>query len=123
MIKEIGPFIKLILCYFEYFSRTHKFIFKGIDPRLIEVECIVSPALPSFSIFGLPGKTVLETCEGIRAALNTMAIALSSKKITSNLTPADLPKNGLLFALAIAFSLLRTLEVIPTDYIDEAISF
>jgi magnesium chelatase family protein len=103
-------------------TRAHTVTFEGIDPRLVEVECVVSPGLPSFSIVGLPDKAVSEARERIRAAFSTMAIALPSKKITINLTPADLPKEGSHFDLAIALSLLGALEVIPKDYLDEAIS-
>lgn len=90
-------------------TRAHTVTFEGIDPRLVEVECVVSPGLPSFSIVGLPDKAVSEARERIRAAFSTMAIALPSKKITVNLTPADLPKEGSHFDLAIALSLLGAL--------------
>lgn len=103
-------------------TRAHTVTFEGIDPRLVEVECAITPGLPSFSIVGLPDKAVSEARERIRAAFSTMAIALPSKKITVNLTPADLPKEGSHFDLAIALSLLGALEVIPKDYLDEAIS-
>jgi magnesium chelatase family protein len=79
------------------------------------VQCAVSPGLPAFSIVGLPDKAVSEAKERVRAALTSMALALPSKRITVNLSPADLPKEGSHFDLPIALSLLAAMEVIPSD--------
>lgn len=89
--------------------------FEGIEARLVEVQCAVSPGIPAFSIVGLPDKAVSEARERVRAALSAMAIALPSKRITVNLSPADLPKEGSHFDLPIAVALLAALEIIPKD--------
>ncbi len=89
--------------------------FEGIDARLVEVQCAVTPGIPAFSIVGLPDKAVSEARERVRAALTAMAIALPSKRITVNLSPADLPKEGSHFDLPIAVALLAALEIIPQD--------
>ncbi|PQO24673.1 AAA family ATPase [Rhodobacteraceae bacterium WD3A24] len=89
--------------------------FEGVEARLVEVQCSVSPGLPAFAIVGLPDKAVSEARERVRAALTAMAIALPAKRITINLSPADLPKEGSHFDLAIALALLAALEVIPQD--------
>lgn len=89
--------------------------FEGIEARLVEVQCAVTPGIPAFSIVGLPDKAVSEARERVRAALTAMAIALPSKRITVNLSPADLPKEGSHFDLPIALALLAALEIIPRE--------
>ncbi|MCV3271424.1 YifB family Mg chelatase-like AAA ATPase [Roseobacter sinensis] len=94
---------------------AHSVAFRGIEACLVEVQCSLSPGLPAFSIVGLPDKAVSEAKERVRAALSCMAIAFPSKKVTINLSPADLPKEGSHFDLPIAVSLLAALEIIPQD--------
>jgi len=54
--------------------------FEGVDARIVEVQCAVSPGIPGFAIVGLPDKAVSEARERIRAALAAMSIALPSRK-------------------------------------------
>ena len=89
--------------------------FEGVEARLVEVQCAVAPGVPSFTLVGLPDRAVGEARERVRAALAEMAIALPSKRITVNLSPADLPKEGSHFDLPIALALLAELEVVPKD--------
>ena len=89
--------------------------FEGVEARMVEVQCAISPGLPSFAVVGLPDKAVSEAKERVRAALTGMAIALPSKRITINLSPADLPKEGSHFDLPIALALLSALEIIPHE--------
>ncbi len=96
-------------------ARAHTVAFQGVDARPVEVQCAVSPGLPAFSIVGLPDKAVSEARDRVRSALSAMAIALPSKRITINLSPADLPKEGSHFDLPIAVALLSALEIIPAD--------
>lgn len=96
--------------------------FEGVDARLVEVQCAVSPGLPAFAIVGLPNKAVSEARERVRAALTAMAIALPSKRITVNLSPADLPKEGSHFDLPVALALLAALEVLPADKVAETVA-
>jgi magnesium chelatase family protein len=71
--------------------------------------------MPAFSIVGLPDKAVSEARDRVRTALTAMSIALPSKRITVNLSPADLPKEGSHFDLPIALSLLAALDIIPRE--------
>ncbi len=96
-------------------ARSHTVAFQGVEARPVEVQCAVSPGLPAFSIVGLPDKAVSEARDRVRSALSSMAIALPSKRITINLSPADLPKEGSHFDLPIAMALLSALEIIPPD--------
>ncbi len=96
--------------------------FDGIEARMVEVQCAISPGLPNFSVVGLPDKAVSEAKERVRAALSAMAIALPSKRITVNLSPADMPKEGSHFDLPIAISVLAALEIIPKDAAQSAVA-
>ncbi|SMO69069.1 magnesium chelatase family protein [Thalassovita litoralis] len=96
-------------------ARAYTVAFEGVTARPVEVQCAVSPGMPAFSIVGLPDKAVSEARERVRSALAAMAIALPSKRITINLSPADLPKEGSHFDLPIALALLAALEIIPKD--------
>lgn len=96
-------------------STTHTVAFDGIQARLVEVQCAITPGLPAFSIVGLPDKAVSEARERIRTALAGMQIALPSRRITVNLSPADLPKAGSHFDLPIALAVLAALEIIPAE--------
>ena len=103
-------------------ARSHTVAFQGVEARPVEVQCAVSPGLPAFSIVGLPDKAVSEARDRVRSALSSMAIALPSKRITINLSPADLPKEGSHFDLPIAVALLSALEIIPPDAAEGAVS-
>src|SRR5512138_859308 len=96
-------------------TRTFTVAFEGVEARLVEVQCALSPGLPAFSVVGLPDKAVSEAKERVRAALSAMSIALPSKRITVNLSPADLPKEGSHFDLPIALALLAAIDVVPRE--------
>ena len=89
--------------------------FDGVEARRVEVQCAVSPGVPAFSIVGLPDKAVSEARERVRAALTAMSIALPPKRITINLAPADLPKEGSHYDLPIALALLAAIDVLATE--------
>ncbi len=103
-------------------ARAYTVAFEGIAARMVEVQCAVAPGLPSFSIVGLPDKAVSEARERVRAALASMAIALPSKRITVNLSPADMPKEGSHFDLPIAVALLSALDVLPRDKVEDTVA-
>ena len=103
-------------------ARAYTVAFEGVDARLVEVQCATAPGLPGFSIVGLPDKAVSEARDRIRAALSALSIALPAKKITVNLSPADLPKEGSHFDLPIALALLAALDVIPQDKASETVA-
>jgi magnesium chelatase family protein len=103
-------------------AKTFTVAFEGVEAKLVEVQCAVVPGVPSFGIVGLPDKAVSEARERVKAALNALAIGLPSKRITINLSPADMPKEGSHFDLAIAVALLAELEVIARDAAEGVVS-
>jgi magnesium chelatase family protein len=103
-------------------SRTYTVAFEGVEARPVEVQCAVTPGLPAFSIVGLPDKAVSEARDRVRAALSALSIALPSKRLTINLSPADLPKEGSHFDLPIALALLAALGILPDDAVESVTS-
>src|SRR5690606_36026227 len=96
-------------------ARTYTVAFEGVEARIVEVQCSVAAGMPAFAVVGLPDKAVSEARDRVRGALSAMGIALPTKRITVNLSPADLPKEGSHFDLPIALALLAALEIIPTE--------
>jgi magnesium chelatase family protein len=103
-------------------ARAFTVAFEGVEARIVEVQCALAPGIPSFAVVGLPDKAVSEAKERVRAALSAMSIALPSKRITINLSPADLPKEGSHFDLPIAIALLAALEIIPKDAVEGVVA-
>ncbi|MBT7527589.1 MAG: ATP-binding protein, partial [Rhodospirillales bacterium] len=91
--------------------------FQGIDVVDVDVQVQIASGLPAFTIVGLPDKAVGESRERVRAALNAMGLALPPKRITINLAPADLAKEGSHYDLPIALGLLAAMDVLPEDEI------
>ncbi|MGF1550460.1 MAG: YifB family Mg chelatase-like AAA ATPase, partial [Sphingomonadaceae bacterium] len=83
--------------------------FLGLEARAVECQVHIAPGLPSFVVVGLPDKMVAEARERVRAALSAVGLALPPKRITVNLSPADLPKEGSHYDLPIALGLLVAL--------------
>jgi magnesium chelatase family protein len=81
----------------------------GLEARSVEVQVQLSTGLPAFIIVGLPDKAVAESRERVRAALSAIGLSLPPKRITINLSPADLPKEGSHFDLPIALGLLSAI--------------
>ncbi|WP_425100304.1 YifB family Mg chelatase-like AAA ATPase [Tropicibacter sp. S64] len=103
-------------------AHAYTVAFEGVEARPVEVQCAVTPGLPAFAIVGLPDKAVSEARDRVRTALSSMAIALPSKRITINLSPADMPKEGSHFDLPIALGLLAALDVIPSDSVAQTVA-
>ncbi|MCM3782976.1 YifB family Mg chelatase-like AAA ATPase [Neobacillus mesonae] len=82
----------------------------GIDGVLIEVETDLSNGLPQTSIIGLPDSAIREAVERVRAAIKNCGFEYPMKRVTINLAPADLKKEGSSFDLAIALAILTTSE-------------
>src|SRR5437868_1480095 len=89
--------------------------FEGIEARAVDVQVQVAPGLPAFAIVGLPDKAVSEARERVRSALIASGLALPSRRITVNLAPADLPKEGSHYDLPIALGLMAAIGAIPHD--------
>jgi predicted ATP-dependent serine protease len=81
----------------------------------VEVQVMVAPGKVVMQIVGLPDKAVAESRERVHAALHASGLALPAKKVTVNLAPADLPKEGSHFDLPIALGLMAALGAIPAD--------
>lgn len=96
--------------------------FEGVEARLVEVQCAVAAGLPGFAIVGLPDKAVSEARERVRAAFGALAVAMPSKRVTVNLSPADLPKEGSHFDLPIALAVLAALGIIPIEELEGVVS-
>src|SRR6202008_2099180 len=89
--------------------------FEGIEAQPVAVQAPVAPGLPAFAIVGLPDKAVSEAKERVRAALIASGLALPARRITINLAPADLPKEGSHYDLPIALGLMAAIGAIPSD--------
>ena len=87
----------------------------GLEARSVEVQCQVAPGNPKFAIVGLPDKAVAESRERVHAAISSMGLSLPPKRITVNLSPADLPKEGSHYDLPIALALLGAMGVVDAE--------
>ncbi|MGE0564771.1 MAG: YifB family Mg chelatase-like AAA ATPase [Pseudolabrys sp.] len=96
-------------------QRVSTVAFEGIEARAVDVQVQVAPGLPAFTIVGLPDKAVSEARERVRAALIASGLALPARRITINLAPADLPKEGSHYDLPIALGLMAAIGAIPAD--------
>ena len=74
---------------------VHTIALKGLTPTLVYVECIIcDSAIPRFIVIGLPDKSVLEAKERVLAVFQCLNLQLPPKKITINLAPANIKKEG-----------------------------
>ncbi|MBV1918745.1 MAG: YifB family Mg chelatase-like AAA ATPase, partial [Sphingomonadaceae bacterium] len=94
----------------------------GLEARTVEVQCQIAPGMPRFAIVGLPDKAVGESRERVQAALSAMGLALPPKRITINLSPADLPKEGSHFDLPIALALLAAMGVCDAEQLADFVA-
>src|ERR671925_582459 len=99
-------------------QRVSTVAFEGIEARAVDVQVQVAPGLPAFTIVGLPDKAVSEARERVRAALIASGLALPARRITVNLAPADLPKEGSHYDLPIALGLMGAIGAIPHDAVN-----
>ena len=93
--------------------------FLGIEALAVDVQVQLASGLPAFTVVGLPDKAVAESRERVRGALGAIGLALPPKRITVNLAPADLPKEGSHYDLPIALGLLLAMDVLPADELAE----
>ena len=96
-------------------ERVSTVTFQGVDVREIDVQVLIAPGLPQFNIVGLADKAVGESRERVRAALHAIGLALPSKRVTVNLAPADVVKEGSHFDLPIALGVLAAMGVMPAE--------
>ena len=96
-------------------TRVSTIAFEGIDTRPVDVQVQISPGNVAFTIVGLADKAVAESRERVRSALIASGLALPAKRITVNLAPADLPKEGSHYDLPIALGVMSAIGAIPAD--------
>jgi magnesium chelatase family protein len=96
-------------------QRVSTVAFEGIEVQPVDVQVQVAPGMPAFTIVGLPDKAVSEARERVRSALIASGLALPARRITINLAPADLPKEGSHYDLPIALGLMAAIGAIPHD--------
>ncbi len=94
----------------------------GLEARSVEVQCQIAPGLPRFNLVGLPDKAVNESRERVNAALAAMGLSLPPKRITINLSPADLPKEGSHYDLPIALALLAAMGVTDAEQLGDFVA-
>lgn len=94
----------------------------GLEARPVEVQCQVAPGMPAFTLVGLPDKAVGESRQRVNAALTAMGLALPPKRITINLSPADLPKEGSHYDLPIALALLAAMGVVDAEQLSDFVA-
>ncbi|RJF73148.1 ATP-binding protein [Deinococcus cavernae] len=94
-------------------ARAHSVALIGVDAVAVEVEVDVSSGLPAFTVVGLPDQAVSEARERVRAAIRNAGLPFPAARITVNLAPADLRKEGPLYDLPIALGLLAAQDIIP----------
>lgn len=99
-------------------ARVATVAFQGIEGVPVDVQVMVAPGKVGMQIVGLPDKAVAESRERVQAALHASGLALPAKRVTINLAPADLPKEGSHFDLAIALGLMAALGAIPADALE-----
>jgi len=91
----------------------------GVEAPAVTVEAHLANGLPSLTLVGLPETAVKESKDRVRSAILNAAFEFPSKRITLNLAPADLPKDGGRFDLAIALGVLAASGQVPAQSLDE----
>ncbi|UAT43242.1 YifB family Mg chelatase-like AAA ATPase [Anaplasmataceae bacterium AB001_6] len=102
------------------FAESHTVAFEGIEATSINVQVLVANGLPSFNLVGMPNKVISESKERIRSALKYIGYPLPNKRITVNLSPVDILKEGNHYDLPIAVAILKATQIIKNpinDYI------
>ena len=100
-------------------SRVTTVAFQGIEAVPVDVQVQVGPGMVAFTIVGLPDKAVGESRERVRAALHASGLALPAKRVTVNLAPADLPKEGSHYDLPIALGVMAAIGALPADQLQD----
>ena len=102
-------------------AHIHSIAFEGVDVLDVDIQVQIASGLPAFNIVGLPDKAVAESKERVRSSLHSLGLSLPAKRITINLAPADVIKEGSHYDLPIALGLLSAMDVIPSDQLNNAL--
>ncbi len=101
------------------YAQISTLAFVGVEARAVEVQVRITPGQQAFMIVGLPDKAVAESRERVRNALHAVGLGLPYKHLTVNLAPADLPKEGSHYDLAIVLALMAAMGAISPEAIAE----
>lgn len=96
---------------------------RGVDAYLVEVEIDLSPGLPAFTTVGLPEAAVKESKDRVRAALKNSGYKFPDNRITINLAPADVRKEGTGFDLPVAVGILAAQGIVSQEHLDKFLVF
>jgi magnesium chelatase family protein len=99
-------------------ATVHAASLVGLDARAVRVECATSPGLPGLRLTGLPDAAIREAGDRVRTAVQRQRLAWPQERIVVNLAPADLPKTGTGFDLAIAVGVLAATRQVPVGALD-----
>jgi magnesium chelatase family protein len=99
-------------------ARARTFTLEGLNARAVSVEIDIRPGLPAFAIVGLADAAVREARDRVHAALLNSGFEFPARRITANLAPADVPKIGPGFDLALACGILAASGQIPSELLD-----
>src|SRR3989338_7474004 len=100
-------------------SAVHSYGISGLDAYPIRIEVDVARGLPATIIVGLPDNAIRESKERVRSAIKNSGYEFGPKRITINLSPADVKKEGPSFDLAIALGILAATQQINADSLRE----
>lgn len=103
-------------------ARISTVAFQGIETVPVDVQVQIAGGAPAFAVVGLPDNAIKESKERVRAALSAIGLALPGKRITVNLAPADLAKEGAHFDLPIALGLLGAMGVLPPESVERFVA-
>ena len=103
-------------------ARVNTLTFNGLEILDVDLQVQLASGLPAFNIVGLPDKAIAESKERVRAALQSLGLSLPAKRITINLSPADLLKEGSHFdphlTYLASYRVWHLALLIPTNNID-----
>jgi magnesium chelatase family protein len=99
-------------------ARVKTVAFQGVEAVPVDVQVMIQPGNAVMNIVGLPDKAVAESRERVRAALHASGLAIPHKRVTVNLAPADLPKEGSHYDLPVALGLMAALGAVPADMLE-----
>ncbi|MFN8758879.1 MAG: YifB family Mg chelatase-like AAA ATPase [Tagaea sp.] len=103
-------------------ARISTVAFQGIETVPVDVQVQIAGGAPAFAVVGLPDNAIKESKERVRAAIAAIGLSLPAKRITVNLAPADLGKEGAHFDLPIALGLLTAMGVIPGEAVERYVA-
>lgn len=103
------------------FAKIRTVSFVGLEVKEIEVQVHITRGIPSFTIVGLANRSVSEAKERVRSAMISAGFSFPQSRITVNLAPADIIKDGSHYDLPIALGILTSIGVIPREKTEDAI--